>query len=64
MGIDTKSNDLVGRMMAYEDGTMNKNEIIEFFQELIDEGIVWSLQGHYGRTANSLIENGLCFGKD
>jgi hypothetical protein len=33
---------------------------IESFQTLIDTGIVWQLQGCYGRTAAALIEAGLC----
>ena len=36
---------------------------IESFQTLIDEGIVWQLQGWYGRTATALIEAGLCHKK-
>ena len=33
---------------------------IQSFQSLIDSGIVWQLQGFYGRTAQALIEAGLC----
>jgi len=33
---------------------------IQSFQSLIDSGIVWQLQGFYGRTAHALIEAGLC----
>jgi hypothetical protein len=33
---------------------------IESFQTLIDTGIVWQLQGCYGRTVAALIEAGLC----
>ena len=33
---------------------------IQSFQSLIDSGIVWQLQGFYGRTAQALIEGGLC----
>ena len=35
----------------YESGQMEEEEQVEFFQHLVDTGVVWSLQGHYGRTA-------------
>jgi hypothetical protein len=37
-----------------------EEQMLEAWQCLIDTGIVWRLQGHYGRTASSLIENGVC----
>lgn len=37
-----------------------EEEILEAWQALIDSGACWSLQGWYGRTAASLIENGFC----
>ena len=39
---------------------MEEKEIFMFFQEMIDSGLVWSLKGCYGRTAESLIDNGYC----
>jgi len=51
--------DTVGKMMAFESGQMTEEEIIEFFQELIDSGMAWSLQGTYGRMAQALIDQGL-----
>jgi hypothetical protein len=36
-------------------------EILEAWQYLIDTGVVWTLQGFYGRTARSLIEQGECY---
>lgn len=32
----------------------------EAYQHLIDTGIVWQLQGFFGRTAAALIEAGHC----
>ncbi|HEX4918451.1 MAG TPA: hypothetical protein VFV43_11180 [Limnobacter sp.] len=37
-----------------------QEEIVEAFQTLINTGVVWSLQGWYGRSALQLIEAGLC----
>ena len=44
---------------SYESGEMSEEATITFFQELVNSGIIWELQGHYGRTAVYLIENGL-----
>ena len=48
------------RLLAYESGQLSGSEIVELFQELIDDGRVWSLQGSYGRMAKHLIETGHC----
>jgi hypothetical protein len=50
----------VSKIIAYENGEMSKGEVISLFQELIDTGLAWKLQGHYGRIAKSLIESGDC----
>jgi hypothetical protein len=52
--------DVVSKIMAFEEGEMEEVELVEFFQEIIDSGLVWQLQGFYGRTAMDLINNGLC----
>tara|TARA_R100001460_G_scaffold79745_2_gene120695 strand:+ start:318 stop:548 length:231 start_codon:yes stop_codon:yes gene_type:complete len=43
----------------YEMGTLDDIDTIHLFANLIETGMAWSLQGHYGRTANSLIQNDL-----
>ena len=50
----------VGKIMEFEDGEMSEEEMIEMFQEMINDGSVWSLQGSYGRTAMNLIDSGKC----
>ena len=52
-------NDLFSLMMDFEEGMLADEEIIELFQKLVDSGLVWQLQGFYGRTAQALIEEGL-----
>jgi hypothetical protein len=52
--------DLTSFVMDYEAGELGDDDIIEGFQHMIDNGSVWQLQGHYGRTAHSLIASGLC----
>jgi hypothetical protein len=39
--------------------TETEDQILEAWQHLIDTGLVWQLQGTYGRTAAQLIERGL-----
>ena len=38
----------------------SEEQFIEAWQYLIDSGIVWTLQGYFGRTARSLIDGGFC----
>lgn len=51
---------LVDAIIAYECGGLDEYETVELFQKLIDSGLAWTLQGHYGRTASELIEAGYC----
>jgi hypothetical protein len=57
---ETKAFDQLGFIMAYENGELDDEQVIEGFQHLIDNGLAWSLQGSYGRAAKSLIEAGHC----
>ena len=50
--------DLVEKIQKYEEGEMPADEMVVFFQELVDSGLAWNLQGHYGRMADLLIEHG------
>lgn len=50
---------VVDQIIEYENGEMSEEEMIEFFQDLVESGLAWQLQGHYGRTAKMLIERGL-----
>ena len=39
----------------------NEQKIISAWQQLIDTGTCWKLQGWFGRQARYLIEEGICF---
>ena len=47
-------------MLIEEDNDATTEQFVDAFQALIDDGIVWRLQGFYGRTAEQLIADGYC----
>jgi len=52
--------DLTQQIIMYESGELTQQQTHQLFQHLIDSGLVYSLQGHYGRTAEALIVDGFC----
>lgn len=51
---------LYDRMFAWETGELQDEEQeIELFQELVDSGLAWQLQGFYGRHAAAMLTAGL-----
>ena len=61
-GANSMAMDQLSAMIGWEEGALNQQETIQLFQGLIDSGLVWSLQGCYGRTAAALIQAGYCHG--
>jgi hypothetical protein len=53
-------NHLFEQIIDYENGELDDEAVIELFQELIDTGMAWNLQGSYGRMAADLIDSGHC----
>src|ERR1017187_1717418 len=54
-----KNEDHVDDIIAYEQGDRDNEDTIALFQKLVNNGMAWTLQGHYGRTAMNLIQQGL-----
>jgi hypothetical protein len=51
---------ILNQVIAYEQGELDEESIIDLFQELITSGMAWKMQGSYGRTAKALIDAGYC----
>jgi hypothetical protein len=52
------TNDIMNWIMDYETGSLNDEDSIKLFATLVQNGMAWQLQGHYGRTAQALIDWG------
>lgn len=53
-----KPYDVTGNIIAFEQGELDREGVIELFQHLVNTGLAWQLQGSYGRMAADLIEAG------
>lgn len=51
--------ELAERINDYESGALEQEEVVALFQELVDSGVVWQLQGSYGRQAMAFIKAGM-----
>lgn len=50
--------ELIDKIISYESGELTDQETVYLFAELVQSGMAWTLQGHYGRTATALIDAG------
>ena len=58
-GVEKQINmNLIDKIIDYECGHLGKEDTLEFFSNLIKTGMVNSLQGHYGRSAQHFIRQG------
>ena len=51
--------DIVGQIMAFEQGELEDGEVYALFQFLLDSGMIYSLQGSYQRMAEDLLLAGV-----
>ena len=49
-------------IMIAENGGDTEEETLQAWQVLVDTGLAWTLHGSFGRTAMTLIEEGLIHG--
>jgi hypothetical protein len=46
------------KMIQWEEGTLPYDDYIALFQDLVNSGMAWKLQGMYGREATTLLFSG------
>ena len=49
---------ITDKIIDFECGHLDEAGILQLFAELIKNGMAWTLQGSYGRTASALIDAG------
>jgi hypothetical protein len=47
-------------VVKYESGAFDETQTIVLFQSLIESGLAWTLRDSYARTAEELIDLGVC----
>ena len=47
---------ITDKIIDFECGLLDDTGVLELFAELISNGMAWTLQGSYGRTASALID--------
>ena len=52
----------IGIAEGFKEENASKERQIEAWQFLVDTGLVWKLQGWFGRRAHDLIEAGIIHG--
>lgn len=50
---------MISKLVAYETGQLDDHEVVALFQNLLDTGIIYVLQGHYQRVAQGFLDEGL-----
>jgi hypothetical protein len=53
-----RNGNLVSDIISYEEGELGFSDTVQLFGDLVAGGMAWTLQGHYGRQAERLIEDG------
>lgn len=57
--VSTPLSALVDQLAEYESGEMSDDDTINLFQDLVNTGLAWQLQGSYGRQAAAMLEAGM-----
>ena len=56
---DLSQDSLVRLMIEHERGTLDDAGEVRLFQYLVDSGLAWQMQGHYGRVAKAMLDQGI-----
>jgi hypothetical protein len=52
-------NDITDQIIKFESGDMTQEDMLPFFQHLVDSGLLASMSESYKRTAQALRDGGL-----